>query len=132
MKFRTWVGIVAMTVFTIEGALWSVNRGSQSCPNGLPIGMLLPFEKNGGHSWVTSLSEELEQISDNANETNSPIVICENRRVLGPAHSHHHDIVKDGLGRFSHWGTDIVFSTSDNSDPNTNGRSYLAIRTDRR
>jgi hypothetical protein len=92
--------------------------------------MPLPFVMNGGHSWVASLPE-LDRISDNENEHKSPIVICENRRALGPAHSYHIDIVNDGLGRFSHWGFEVVFSTSDNSDPNANGRSYLAIRTDR-
>jgi pectate lyase len=50
---------------------------------------------------------------------------------MGPAHSFHQEIRESGRGRFSHWGTDLLFSTSDNSDPNTNGRSYQAIRTDR-
>ena len=29
-----------------------------------------------------------------------------------------------GSGRFSHWGGNLFFSTSDNTDPNTNGRVY--------
>ena len=42
----------------------------------------------------------------------------------GPAHSQEGDIRTQGAGRFSHWGTVVIFSASDNSDPNTNGHRY--------
>lgn len=51
-------------------------------------------------------------------------------RELGPAHSVHTDIGSLGRGRFSHWGNEsgsveaLFFSTSDNSDPRSNGRTY--------
>jgi hypothetical protein len=58
----------------------------------------------------------------------SPIIIYENDKPLGPAHSDHYDVEKIGLGRYSH-GKDlgILFSTSDNSDPNNNGRAYFVV-----
>ena len=35
---------------------------------------------------------------------------------------------KDGKGRYSHWGArSLWFSTSDNSDPRTNGREYKVV-----
>ena len=57
----------------------------------------------------------------------SPVRLYEDGKPLGPAHSVHDDISKHGHGRFSHWGKIFIFSTSDNSDPNTNGREYWAV-----
>jgi hypothetical protein len=60
--------------------------------------------------------------------TSSNFVLCEGSLLLGPAHSDHKIIWTDGRGRFSHWSTFIVFSASDNSDPNTNGRTYKMVQ----
>lgn len=54
----------------------------------------------------------------------STLQLYENGVPLGPAHSEHEDIRKYGLGQYSHWGTELIFSTSDNSNPLTNGRKY--------
>ncbi len=54
----------------------------------------------------------------------STLRLFENGVELGPAHSVHADIRNYGLGQFSHWGTELFFSTSDNSNPLTNGRKY--------
>lgn len=56
--------------------------------------------------------------------TVSVLRIFENGVELHPAHSQHADIRDFGKGRFSHWGTTLYFSTSDNTDPVTNGREY--------
>src|SRR5215203_2090789 len=131
MKFTTWVAAIAIIVLPLEGALLALNWAHPSCPDGERIRMPPPFSFNGGYSYVTGLPE-LKQVADLIGEGDrSPLVICENDRQMGPAHSLHKDIEERGRGRFSHWSTDLLFSTSDNSDPNTNGRSYLAIRTDR-
>jgi len=45
---------------------------------------------------------------------------------LGPRHSLHSDIAARGGGSFSQWHGYLYFSTSDNSDPRTNGRRYEA------
>lgn len=54
----------------------------------------------------------------------SPLKIFENGREIGPAHSSRSDIAAHGKGRFSHWGNNLYFSSSDNTDPRTNGRKY--------
>ncbi|WP_424467785.1 hypothetical protein [Parvibaculum sp.] len=54
----------------------------------------------------------------------SNLQLFEDGKNLGPAHSLHVDISMDGRGRFSHWGQALIFSSSDRSDPRTNGRSY--------
>jgi hypothetical protein len=60
----------------------------------------------------------------------SKLRIFENGIELGAAHSWHADIRNSGLGRFSHWGGSdgrsiaLYFSSSDNTNPRTNGRFY--------
>ena len=54
----------------------------------------------------------------------SRIILYENGNVLPRAHSSHIDIRTSGNGSYSHWGDTLYFSTSDNSDPQTNGRIY--------
>jgi hypothetical protein len=81
--------------------------------------------KRDGHSYYWNLPE-LTSISDDAGPT-SPLVLCEDGKLLGPAHTGLEEIGKAGLGRFSHAGPGVTLSTSDNSDPNTNGRSYSAF-----
>jgi SAM-dependent methyltransferase len=55
----------------------------------------------------------------------SPARVLEDGRPLpGPANSMHDDIRSAGRGGFSFWYDFVYFSTSDNSDPRTNGRRY--------
>jgi hypothetical protein len=51
-------------------------------------------------------------------------VLFEDNRELAPADSLHDDIRKLGRGRYSVWNGFLYFSSSDNSDPRTNGRTY--------
>jgi hypothetical protein len=59
--------------------------------------------------------------------TQATSLVCENDKQLGPAHSLHVDIVNLGHGRFSQWDDGLLFSSSDGSDPNQNGRKYKVI-----
>lgn len=61
-------------------------------------------------------------LSDSNGE--SSLRLYEDGTELGPPHSIHDDIRQKGGGRYSHWNEYIYFSTSDNSDPRTNGRTY--------
>lgn len=57
----------------------------------------------------------------------SRLRLYEADRPLGPAHSLHDQIRKEGKGRYSHWGGYLYFSASDNTDPRANGRTYRAV-----
>jgi hypothetical protein len=87
------------------------------------------FEVSPTSSLVVSHEiQQLEEVADTPDdEKRSPVLLYENDRLLGPAHSIHDDIAKIGLGRYSHWEKGMVFSTSDNSNPSTNGRSYWVV-----
>lgn len=59
----------------------------------------------------------------------SDLELREDGRPLGPGHSRHPDVRERGGGAFSHWHQRVIFSSSDGSDPRTNGRSYQATLT---
>lgn len=73
-----------------------------------------------GHCYMTSLPWGLE--SDE--QGRSRLLLYEDGRNLGPAHALHETVRQHGRGAFSHWGGSLLFSTSDNSDPRTNRRTY--------
>ena len=54
----------------------------------------------------------------------SPALIYENGVPLAWPNSSHQEIWEKGNGRYSVWNGSLYFSTSDNSDPRTNGRIY--------
>jgi hypothetical protein len=101
-------------------------------PGKAVIQLLPPFEMHGNVAvGQARASETLRSFADDENVENdrrSPVVIYENGKPLGPAHSSYFDIREHGMGRFAHWRNQgIVFTASDNSDPNTNGRTYWAV-----
>lgn len=62
-----------------------------------------------------------------------PGTILEDNKILGPIYSHHGMITRFGRGRVSVWhdpaigDISLFFSSSDNTDPRTNGRTYTFI-----
>jgi hypothetical protein len=99
--------------------------------------ILQSFERLGdsrhavvAHTWVPKGARLGEADSEDDNERSS-VMMYEDDKPLGPPHSSHADIMKLGRGRFSHWrGQGFVFSSSDNSDPMMNGRSYRVVMPD--
>jgi hypothetical protein len=86
-----------------------------------------PFADFGGFAFLGDLAR-YRDVSDFVDApSRSTLILCEDGKPLGPAHSIHEDIRKKGLGLYSHWGPDVVFSSSDNTNPNINNRSYWVI-----
>lgn len=57
----------------------------------------------------------------------STVRLGEDGQALGPAHSLHQTIIERGGGAFSHWRDYLILSSSDGSDPRTNGRRYQVV-----
>ena len=87
---------------------------------GLPVS--LPLWRAGGHAWYAFVGHEA--LADEISGNTSPLELLEDDRLLRPAHTAHDEIRTTGLGSYSHWRGALYFSTSDNSDPQTNGRRY--------
>jgi len=86
-----------------------------------PIAIKTPIQKESGFAWI---------VTTDVNPAVRKLHVYENGKPLGPGDSIHDDIRKKGLGAYSHWDPKtqgvytVYFSTSDNTDPNTNGRDY--------
>jgi len=83
-----------------------------------------PFKRGTGQSWVAELSELADQSDSSQTPQRSRLMLYEDGVPLGFWHALHDHIRVAGGGRFSHWGGRMLFSTTDNSDPNSNGRTY--------
>jgi SAM-dependent methyltransferase len=93
--------------------------------NGLLVRRLSgPYLHNEGVAWEVKLPELAHLSDDVSNSCRCPLALYEDGVALRPAHSPHTDVRTIGRGAFSYWGDRLLFSASDNSDPNTNGRTY--------
>jgi hypothetical protein len=114
-----WAVIIANRPPAAAGDVRRLFRFKKVQEKGLP---------NGGVAYAAKGDEFRAFEDSDARDQRSPIVLYENDKPLGPAHSAHYDVEQIGLGRYSHWkDIGFLFSTSDNSDPNHNGRVYWAV-----
>lgn len=127
------IGIAAL--FGIYFAMaWQLSQAPiPVIPKGAVVVQLVrPFYKEG-NAVVASpdTSKQVDEFGDdpkNIDDRSSPLLIYEDGVPLGPAHGTFADIHNFGSGRYAHWkGQGIVFSSSDNTDPNTNNRRYFAV-----
>lgn len=94
-----------------------------------------PVAQEIGNCWKFYFSESDSKLncalideSDNDLEPlKSSLRLFEGAIELNPSHSSHALIRTVGRGAFSHWKGSLYFSTSDNSNPNSNDREYKVI-----
>lgn len=93
----------------------------------------------GGHSFSVGLEGLVRfpyriEADSSTDRFVSRLAVHEGGRPLGPAHSLHDTIRTIGRGAYSHRQDQVIFSTTDNSDPRANGRAYkiaVSARLDR-
>lgn len=131
-RFSLWerVTIVIVSAYLICAGVWLALTGALKLPSLSKVlrarwrrpfeGTLGGFAPEEGCCYVARVPHYLLSDLDSV----SQVQVYEDGLPLGPAHASHADIRALGGGRFSHWGSDIYFSTSDNTDPRTNGRKY--------
>jgi SAM-dependent methyltransferase len=91
------------------------------------IPLLGPYPSGERYLFVTQL-EGLADVADSpVAPRRSRLMLYEDGKPLGLAHSSHEDIRSYGLGRFCHWGGELYFSASDSTNPNINGRKYSYV-----
>ncbi|RME49663.1 MAG: hypothetical protein D6795_11380, partial [Deltaproteobacteria bacterium] len=82
------------------------------------------FEHGGGFAWRMRIAPTYARYDDRVSSAPVRLFLYEDGVPLGPRMALHEEIRRKGGGRYSHWGDTLIFSTSDNSDPNENGRRY--------
>src|SRR5262249_42021262 len=90
----------------------------RTCPDGEKIALTKSFPLMEGHAYKAALPSLANLSDSNEKLFHSPASLCEDNKILGPPHTFHAEIAKKGLGGFSHFEDRVVFSSSDNSDPN--------------
>jgi hypothetical protein len=92
---------------------------------GKPITVFIPDpnDKNG-NAYLIYAPQFVQVADDDQNPKRSTLVLYEDGKPLGPPHSLHKDIREQGKGKYSHYQSWIFMSTSDNSDPRSNGKKY--------
>jgi S-adenosylmethionine-dependent methyltransferase len=84
-----------------------------------------PFRHDQGSAWMVELPPALQ---GEAPGSRLPPALYEDDRRLGPTNAMHAHIRSGGSGAHAFWLKYLCFSTSDASDPNTNGRRYTMRR----
>jgi glycosyltransferase involved in cell wall biosynthesis/2-polyprenyl-3-methyl-5-hydroxy-6-metoxy-1,4-benzoquinol methylase len=88
---------------------------------------LTDIRADSGHGWLAKLPFHQAFADSLTHPDRSKLVVLEEKVVLGPAHSPHDTVRCVGKGAYSHWGECLYFSSSDNSDPTRNGRTYAVF-----
>ncbi|OMI00031.1 hypothetical protein BSN85_35045 [Bradyrhizobium brasilense] len=106
----------------------SASADRMDCPAG-PEKVTLepPFTHVDGNMYLVMRPDESPLADTDQDHSRSRTLICESGKLLWPPHNQSFDIIQSGMGRYSHYSAGILFSASDNSDPNTNGRRYEAV-----
>lgn len=132
MRVAVAYEVKTTTIMVAVGALFAVYfpiavwLKYSHAPQGPPgsVWKLIYFRKFDDSRIVfASYADKLRDVADtNGAPDRPPVILYEDGKPLGPAHSVHADIANFGHGRFSHWAkAGFIFSTSDNSDPRANG-----------
>jgi glycosyltransferase involved in cell wall biosynthesis len=93
---------------------------------------LTDIRMDSGHGWVARLPAYKGFSDSLTHPERSNLVVLEDGKALGPAHSTHDSVRRVGKGAYSHWRERLYFSSSDNTDPTKNGRSYAVFLTSER
>jgi SAM-dependent methyltransferase len=83
-----------------------------------------PFRHEGGDCWSAELPALIRYADDESDPRRSTLALYENGLALQQPHFTIGEIRCLGIGRYAHWEDRLYFSTTDNTDPNRNGRRY--------
>src|SRR5271157_4594599 len=122
-----WAVSLAFLLLWLQG----ITGDNQRLP--VPVNTAQP-SGNGPYSYMVSMGTDRLGQTDAFSSPgilmgtfSSPAILLENGHSIGPGNSQHADVGQLGNGRFSFWKGSLIFSSSDNSDPRTNGRNYILI-----
>jgi hypothetical protein len=125
------IAALSIVAASFVATLLAMNYVWPPCPSVPGTALTPPFQKfsAAGFAYIRG-APEFDGRSDFLDiPTRSNLLLCENNNLLGPMHTDHAEVAKEGRGRYSHWkNIGFVFSASDNTDPNTNGRTYWVVQ----
>jgi len=117
LPLATWLVVVA-------GSLTGLLRPGAWLPR-QEVTLGPPFSHEEGFAFAATVPFRLRRFDSREMPFRSELRLFEDGRELGPSASARMDIQQVGRGAYTHVGRRVRFSTSDNSDPNVNGRRYV-------
>jgi hypothetical protein len=127
-----WFSMVAVSWYLLLCSGWLLLRGKidlravwravSTNPRRRWRGPLANLRPELGRCFLGAVDRRMPSDAD----FGSRLVVLENGVPLTAAHCSHDDIRRLGQGRYSHWGAQVYFAASDDSDPRSNGRAYTA------
>lgn len=88
------------------------------------IELSCPFVANDPLVWRTDIPEFSALADTPAEPRRSTLLMWENDVPLAYPHCGYANIAQYGAGRYRHWQDSVYFTTSDNTNPNLNGKQY--------
>lgn len=85
------------------------------------------IRREEGNCWIAALPPGIQRGAQEGTFQRSDLRLFEDGIELGPGSASHVAVRRLGAGAFSHWGNDLYFSSSDNSNPKRNRRKYVAL-----
>lgn len=125
VAIRILVVLMVATIAAERAGLFTfrVEVPSTAIQPGLGHSFAINLKSIGPQGWAGFFYDRHPDSNDNPRR--SRLRLTENGRPLGPPHSNHQSLGKAGAGQYSHWGADVLFTTSNNTDPRSNGRHYI-------
>jgi hypothetical protein len=106
----------------------TIENGEIDAPEVVPLKR--PFENRGGLSWSAEIPLFLR---GNVLKRRIAYQLFEDEQLVKAySNANHVDIQTLGGGRYSYWTDLFCFSSSDNTDPNSNGRTYALRRVSKK
>ena len=99
------------------------NHWSALLAQRVPTPLASPFKQVAQHVWRATVPQNISCDTKFA-PFSSPLRLMENDAAWGFAHCHRPSLEAYGMGRYRHEAGQLLFASTDNSDPNTNGREY--------
>ena len=126
VRRKAWIVIIsllAVWVFVASNLTWLSSVELEVDPSRV--------NSDGGQAYIVrlDLAFPFALYGDNYAAAHATTQLFENGHALGPAHTAHQTIRDAGKGAFSHWYDTLWFSSSDGTDPRTNGYRYRVSAT---
>jgi hypothetical protein len=121
-QLRFWIQVLELLFASVVVGLWlgGFRRAAQIAPT--EIRPVL------GLAYVVQVAPPTWPLISTPDSSDAPFQsrmnVYEDGTRLGPPHAQQSVIGEQGGGAYLHWQESLIFSTSDNSDPRTNGRAY--------
>lgn len=125
---RDWISSALSRIVSVRAATQASGDDQTTAPSrlGIDVTALSPMD-DAGYGFAIQLPQIAGESDSLRHPGRSPWILLEDGVTLPHAHANHEEIRTHGGGRWSHWGRWLYFSSSDGTDPRSNGKRYELV-----